>query len=161
MAGPTPRDPARSASSGRSMALPVGHLRRSPRDSGSAGCASTSSPKRHRCSAPARSTPPTVGRSGSAADHGSRASVVGCTVSPAKTAMAPFESAADGSGLQWGVGLVLPFAFDERNPYHWWAAWHVGEGRLRFCRIVRARIRGRWAYAAQLVLDGTPLQRYQ
>jgi putative transposase len=68
---------------------------------------------------------------------------------------------ADGSGLQWGRGLVLPFAFDLASPYHWWAAWHVGEGRLRFCRIVRTRIRGRWTFAAQLVLDGVPLVRYQ
>ena len=69
--------------------------------------------------------------------------------------------AADGGGLQWGTGLVLPFVFDERNPYQWWAAWHVAEGRLRSCRIVRTRIRGRWVYVAQLVLDGKPLQRYQ
>jgi putative transposase len=68
---------------------------------------------------------------------------------------------ADGSGLQWGRGLVLPFAFDPASPYHWWAAWHVGEGRLRCCRIVRTRIRGRWTFAAQLVLDGAPLRRYQ
>jgi hypothetical protein len=69
--------------------------------------------------------------------------------------------ATDGGGLQWGRGLVLPFAFDPASPYQWWAAWHVGEGRLRSCRIVRTRIRGRWVYAAQLVLDGLPLQRYQ
>jgi putative transposase len=68
---------------------------------------------------------------------------------------------ADGGGLQWGRGLVLPFAFDSASPYHWWAAWHVGEGRLRCCRIVRSRIRGRWSFAAQLVLDGVPLVRYQ
>jgi putative transposase len=69
--------------------------------------------------------------------------------------------AADGSGLQWGTGLVLPFVFDERNPYQWWAAWHIAEGRLRSCRIVRTRLRGRWVYVAQLVLDGRPLSRYQ
>jgi putative transposase len=68
---------------------------------------------------------------------------------------------ADGSGLQWGHGLVLRFAFDPASPYHWWAAWHVGEGRLRSCRIVRTRIRGRWSFTAQLILDGVPLQRYQ
>ena len=67
----------------------------------------------------------------------------------------------DGAGLQWGRGLVLPFEFDPANPYHCWAAWHVGEGRLRCCRIVRKRIRGRWTFAAQLVLDGVPLRRYQ
>lgn len=67
----------------------------------------------------------------------------------------------DGSGLQWGRGLVLPFAFDQTNPSQWWAAWHVAEGKLRSCRIVRSRVRGRWVYAAQLVLDGQPLQRYQ
>ncbi len=69
--------------------------------------------------------------------------------------------AADGSGLQWGKGLVLPFAFDRDDPYQWWAAWHVGEGRLRFCRVVRTRVHGRWSFAAQLVLDGQPLKRYQ
>jgi putative transposase len=69
--------------------------------------------------------------------------------------------AADGSGLQWGQGLVLPFVLDNHNPYHWWAAWHVSNGRLRCCRIVRTRVRGRWTFATQLVLDGVPLQRYQ
>jgi hypothetical protein len=64
---------------------------------------------------------------------------------------------ADGAGLQWGHGLVLPFALDPASPYHWWAAWHVGEGRLRSCRIVRTRVRDRWIYAAQLVLDGEPV----
>jgi putative transposase len=68
---------------------------------------------------------------------------------------------ADGSGLQWGAGFVLPFAFDYSSPYQWWAAAHVGAGRLRFCRIVRTRVRGRWVYAAQLVLDGRPPTRYQ
>jgi putative transposase len=67
----------------------------------------------------------------------------------------------DGSGLQWGRGLVLAFAFDPTNPYQWWAAWQVGRGRLRSCRVVRTRIRGRWTYAAQLVLDGQALERYQ
>jgi putative transposase len=67
----------------------------------------------------------------------------------------------DGSGLQWGAGFVLPFALDHCNPYHWWAAAHVGAGRLRSCRIVRSRVHGRWVYAAQLVLDGRPLSRYQ
>jgi hypothetical protein len=56
---------------------------------------------------------------------------------------------------------VLPFAFDPANPYHWWAAWHVGEGWLRSCRIGRTRVDSRWTFAAQLVLDGSPLQRYQ
>jgi putative transposase len=69
--------------------------------------------------------------------------------------------AADGSGLRWGRGLVLPFALDERDPYQWWAAWHVAQGRLRYCRIVRTMMRGRGVYHAQLVLDGEPLQRYQ
>jgi putative transposase len=69
--------------------------------------------------------------------------------------------APDGAGLQWGHGLVLAFAFDPASPYQWWAAWHVSEGRLRYCRIVRTRIRGRWTFAAQLVLDGVPLRRYQ
>ena len=68
---------------------------------------------------------------------------------------------ADATGLQWGAGLVLPFVLDERNPYHWWAAAHVAEGRLRACRIVRSRVRGRWVYAAQLVLDGAPLRHYE
>jgi hypothetical protein len=68
---------------------------------------------------------------------------------------------ADGGGLQWGRGLVLPFAFDPASPHHWWAAWHVGEGRLRSCRIVRTRIRGRWSFTAQLVLDGVPLRPYE
>ena len=68
---------------------------------------------------------------------------------------------ADGGGLQWGAGLVLPFAFDHSNPYQWWAAAQVGAGRLRSCRIVRGRVRGRWVYVAQLVLDGRPLSRYQ
>jgi hypothetical protein len=67
----------------------------------------------------------------------------------------------DGAGLQWGHGFVLPFAFDQRSRYQWWAAWHVGEGRLRSCRIVRTRVNSRWTYAAQLLLDGSPLRRYQ
>jgi putative transposase len=67
----------------------------------------------------------------------------------------------DGSGLQWGAGFVLPFAFDHSSPYQWWTAAHVGAGRLRSCRIVRTKVRGRWVYAAQLVLDGKPLSRYQ
>jgi hypothetical protein len=69
--------------------------------------------------------------------------------------------AADGGGLQWGAGFVLPFAFDHASPWQWWAAAHVGTGRLRCCRIVRTRVRGRWVYAAQLVLDGRSLARYQ
>jgi hypothetical protein len=56
---------------------------------------------------------------------------------------------------------VLGFSFDQASPYQWWAAWHVAEGRLRCCRIVRTRIRGRWTFAARLVLDGVPLRRYQ
>ena len=39
---------------------------------------------------------------------------------------------------------VLVGGVDERNPYQWWVAWQVAEGRLRSCRIVRTRIRGRW-----------------
>ena len=69
--------------------------------------------------------------------------------------------AADATGLQWGAGFVLAFVLDEADPYLWWAAWHVAEGHLRSCRIVRRTVRGRWVYAAQLVLDGKPLQRYQ
>jgi putative transposase len=69
--------------------------------------------------------------------------------------------AADGIGLQWGSGLVLPFAFDHASPCQWWAAAQVADGRLRFCRIVRTKVRGRWVYAAQLVLEGRPLVRYQ
>jgi putative transposase len=68
---------------------------------------------------------------------------------------------ADGSCLQWGAGFVLPFAFDPSSPYHWWAAAHVASGRLRSCRIVRSKVRGRWVYTAQLVLDGKPLARNQ
>jgi putative transposase len=67
----------------------------------------------------------------------------------------------NGSGLQWGAGFVLQFAFDHSSRYQWWAAAHVGTGRLRSCRIVRTRVQGRWVYAAQLVLDGRPLSRYQ
>jgi putative transposase len=69
--------------------------------------------------------------------------------------------AADGDGLQWGSGLVLPFAFDHASPCQWSAAQQVADGRLRFCRIVRTKVRGRWVYAAQLVLDGKPLHRYE
>jgi putative transposase len=68
---------------------------------------------------------------------------------------------ADGGGLQWGAGFVLPFAFDLSSRCQWWAAMHVASGRLRSCRIVRTRVRGRWAYSAQLVLDGEPLPRYE
>jgi putative transposase len=68
---------------------------------------------------------------------------------------------ADGSGLQWGAGFVLPFAFNQASPCQWWAAAHVASGRLLSCRIVRTKIRGRWVYSAQLVLDGKPLDRYQ
>jgi putative transposase len=67
---------------------------------------------------------------------------------------------ADGSGLQWGAGLVLPFVFDFSNPFQWWAAMRVGAGKLRSCRVVRTKVRGRWVYSAQLILDGTPLPRY-
>lgn len=81
--------------------------------------------------------------------------------SAAKDGTGALRIAADGSGLQWGRGLVLAFVLDERDPYQWWMAWHVAEGRLRYCRIVRTRMRGRWIYHAQLVLDGHPLQRYQ
>jgi len=69
--------------------------------------------------------------------------------------------AVDGSGMQWGAGLVFPFVLDERDPYQWWAAAHVAKGRLRCCRIVRTKVRGRWVYSAQLILDGHSLQRYQ
>jgi len=68
---------------------------------------------------------------------------------------------ADGSGLQWGSGMILRFAFDRCGPYQWWAALQVADGRLRSCRIVRTEVRGRWVYSAQLVLDGKPLQRYE
>jgi putative transposase len=68
---------------------------------------------------------------------------------------------ADGSGLQWGAGFVLPFAFDLSSPFQWWAALHVGSGKLRSCRVVRTKIRGRWVYSAQLILDGEPLPRYE
>jgi len=57
--------------------------------------------------------------------------------------------------------LVLPFAFDHSSPCQWLAAAQVGAGRLRSCRIVRGRVRGRWVYAAQLVVDGRPLARHQ
>jgi Putative transposase DNA-binding domain len=63
--------------------------------------------------------------------------------------------------LQWGAGFVLPFAFDPSSPYRWWAAAHVASGRLRSCRIVRSKVRGRWVCTAQLVLDGKPLARNQ
>ena len=79
----------------------------------------------------------------------------------AKDLCGALRIAADGSGLQWGSGLVLRFAVDPRSPFHRWAAAHVANGRLRFCRIVRVRVRGRWVYSAQLVLDGRPLARYQ
>jgi hypothetical protein len=68
---------------------------------------------------------------------------------------------ADGRvGLRWGVGMVLRFRLDARDPYQWWAAWHVAEGRMLRCRIVRTMINGKWAYRSQLVLAGHPLQRY-
>jgi hypothetical protein len=70
--------------------------------------------------------------------------------------------ASDGrAGLQWRKGFVLPFRLDEGDPCHQWAAIHVAAGRLLRCRITRTRILGRWTFRAQLVLDGTPLQRYQ
>jgi putative transposase len=79
----------------------------------------------------------------------------------AKDLCGALRVAADGSGLQWGSGLVLRFAVDPRSSCHWWAAVQVADGRLRFCRIVRIRVRGRWVYSAQLVLDGRPFARYQ
>jgi putative transposase len=79
----------------------------------------------------------------------------------AKDRCGALRVAADGSGLQWGAGMILRFAFDRCGPYQWWAALHVADGRLRSCRIVRTKVRGRWVYSAQLVLDGKPLQRYE
>jgi hypothetical protein len=79
----------------------------------------------------------------------------------AKDLCGALRVAADGSGLQWGSGLVLPFAFDHASPYQWWAALQVADRRLRSCRIVRSKVRGRWIYSAQLVLDGKPLPRYE
>jgi hypothetical protein len=57
--------------------------------------------------------------------------------------------------------MILRFAFDRCGPYQWWAALQVADGRLRSGRIVRTKVRGRWVYSAQLVLDGNPLARYQ
>jgi putative transposase len=65
------------------------------------------------------------------------------------------------AGLQWRQGFVLPFRLDEADPCHQWAALHVAAGRLLRCRITRTRIRGRWTFRAQLVLDGMPLHRYE
>jgi putative transposase len=64
------------------------------------------------------------------------------------------------AALQWRKGFLLPLRLDEGDPCHWWAAVHVSAGRLLRCRITRRRIQGRWAFRAQLVLDGIPLQRY-
>jgi putative transposase len=79
----------------------------------------------------------------------------------AKDRYGALRISADGSGLQWGAGLVLPFAFDLSSPCQWWAAMHVASGRLRSCRVVRTKMRGRWVYSAQLILDGKPLPRYE
>jgi putative transposase len=65
------------------------------------------------------------------------------------------------AGLQWRRGFVLPFRLDQEDPCQWWAALHVAAGRLLRCRIIRSRIRGRWTFRAQLILDGIPLQRYE
>jgi putative transposase len=64
-------------------------------------------------------------------------------------------------GLQWGKGMVLPFRLDEGDPCQWWAACHVADDRLLRCRIVRTMVNGRWAFAAQLVLDGHALQGHE
>lgn len=56
--------------------------------------------------------------------------------------------------------VTLPFRLDDRDPCQWWAAWHVAEGRLLRCRIVRTSINGKWSFTAQLVLDGHALRRY-
>jgi putative transposase len=79
----------------------------------------------------------------------------------AKDRYGALRISADGGGLQVGAGYVLPFAFNLSSPCQWWAAMHVAAGRLRFCRIVRTTVRGRWVYSAQLTLDGEPLLRYE
>jgi hypothetical protein len=70
------------------------------------------------------------------------------------------QTSDEHAALQWRYGFLLPMRLDEANPCHWWAAVHVAAGRLLRCRITRVHIRGRWAFRAQLVLDGAPLPRY-
>ena len=67
------------------------------------------------------------------------------------------------TGLQWGRGFVVPFAqpksHDEQAELDRITGL-VAAGKLISCRITRAKVRGRWAYRAQFVLDGPPPVRH-
>ena len=73
--------------------------------------------------------------------------------------------AAEGTltGLQGGRGFVIPFAKPntpaERAELDRITRL-VSAGKLISCRITRAKVRGRWAYRAQLVMDGLPPGRH-
>ena len=73
--------------------------------------------------------------------------------------------AKDGAlvGLQWGNGLLVPFAKPANSAQQAELdriTGLVAAGKLISCRITRAMVRGRWAYRAQLVLDGLPPVRH-
>ncbi|MHB8325173.1 MAG: nuclease/transposase family protein, partial [Candidatus Dormibacteria bacterium] len=66
-------------------------------------------------------------------------------------------------GLQWGKGLAVPFAqpksLGEQAELDRITAL-VTAGKLISCRITRTKVRGRWAYRAQLVMEGAPPVRH-
>ncbi len=73
--------------------------------------------------------------------------------------------AKDGAlvGLQWGNSLLVPFAKPANSAQQAELdriTGLVAAGKLISCRITRAMVRGRWAYRAQLVLDGLPPVRH-
>jgi hypothetical protein len=69
--------------------------------------------------------------------------------------------AKDARGLQWGRDLLIPFALDRPDPCQVYALEQVKAGKLLYCRIVRTKVKSRWAYRGQLIMAGTPLSKYE
>ena len=66
------------------------------------------------------------------------------------------KSNASGITLRNGVlkwnGLKIPIIIDYNNPYEYMAI----QDKIKFCRIKRRFIKGRWKYYLQLILEGVP-----
>lgn len=72
-------------------------------------------------------------------------------------------------GLRWGRGLLLPAERPKAGPSRRARSERqerqrleglIASGHLLYCRIVRRKVRGRWCFEAQFVLDGRPPKRH-
>ena len=79
------------------------------------------------------------------------------------------DDAGQLTGLRWGRDLLLPVerpkagaskrAQSERQERQRLEGL-IASGHLLYCRIVRRKVRGRWCFEAQFVLDGRPPKRH-